>query len=287
MRFPSSIPRVLLLTVMLSAALLLTAFPGGGPDDGREGNRLYEREAYEDAATAYRRGLSRFGAPGIDPVYWGLQHNLGSALYQLEQHIDAGTAFADALRHAPTDADFARSAYNAGNAAFAQEDREAALAFYRRALLADPTNEDARYNYEYVKRELDSGAGPDDPDEDEDAGEEPDAEGEPGEAQPEPADPDDDGEDEAEGQEGDQDDERDDEHGDAADEGPPDAGDLAEGMGDSPQGAPPSEPLNERQPMSPEEAQRILQALELDERNVLRDALRRSLEDPREVEKDW
>lgn len=287
MRFPLPISGMLLLTMLLGATLFLAAFPNSGPDDGREGNRLYERAAYEDAATAYRRGLSRFGEPATDPVYWGLQHNLGSALYQLEQHVDASAVFADALRYAPSDVDFAYSAYNAGNAAFAQEDREAALAFYRRALLADPTNEDARYNYEYVKRELESSAGPDDPGEDEESDEEPDAESEPGETQPEAADPEGEGEDEAEGPEGEQDEEREDERGEATDEGPPNAGDLTEGMGDRPQDAQPTEPLDERQPMSPEEAQRILQALELDERDVLREALRRALEDPREVEKDW
>ncbi len=288
MRFlPATLP-ALLLTVLLGAVLLgaaplLVAFPGGGPDDGREGNRHYEREAYEDAAAAYRRGLSRFGEPTTDPVYWGLQHNLGSALHQLEQFTDAGTAFADALRHAPSDTDFSRSAYNAGNTAVAQEDREAALAFYRRALLTDPTNEDARYNYEFVKRELDSAAGPDDTGEEEEPGEDSDAEGEPGEAQPEPTDPTEDGDAEADSGDG----EREDERGEPTDDGPPDTGDQAEGAGERPQGTQPSEPLSERQPMSPAEAQRILQALELDERNVLREALQRALEDPREADKDW
>jgi len=280
---PALLRTVLLGAVLLGAALLLVAFPGSGPDDGREGNRHYEREAYEDAAAAYRRGLSRFGAPSSAPLYWGLQHNLGSALHQLEQYTDAGTAFANALRHAPSDTDFARSAYNAGNTAVAQDDREAALAFYRRALLADPTNADARYNYEFVKRELDSAAGPDDTGENEEPGDESDAEGEPGEAQPEPTEPTEDGDADANRGDG----ERQDERGEPTDDGPPDAGDQAKGAGERPQDTQPSEPLDERRPMSQAEAQRILQALELDERNVLREALRRTLEDPREADKDW
>lgn len=275
-------PLSVLLTLLLGALVLLTAFPDGGPGDGREGNRHYEREAYEDAVAAYRRGLSRYGEPTTDAVYWGLQHNLGSALHQLTQYADAGTAFAEALRHAPSDPDFARSAYNAGNTAYAQEDRDAALAFYRRALLADPTNADARYNYEFVKRALDSG-GPDDAGEEEDPGDASDADGEPGEAQPNPADAAEDGETDADSRDGTPEDER----GEPTDEGPPDAGDQAEGTGDRPQDTQPPRPLEERQPMSPEEAQRILQALELDERDVLREALQRALEDPRAAEKDW
>jgi len=270
------------LSVALAAILLLTGFPGGGPGDGREGNRHYAAEAYEEATAAYQRGLSRFAEPARDDVYAGLQNNLGAALHQLRQFEDAGDAFAQALLHAPTDDAFTRSAYNAGNTAFQQEEREAALDFYRRALLADPTNADARYNYEFVKREMD-GAGPDDaPDDSQE-----DEDGTPEDAQPEPAPPDiapdglpdDDGNGDADG--------GDDQPGDPDLNGLPDQGGQVPGDGSMAQDEELREQLGERAELSPDEARRILQALQLDELDVLRDALRRELSDPQEEEKDW
>ena len=64
-------------------------------------------------------------------------------------------AAAPASVAAADDEAFSRAAYNAGNTAFTVEDGQRALAFYRRALLADPANDDARFNYEFVKRQLD------------------------------------------------------------------------------------------------------------------------------------
>ncbi|MDX1531714.1 MAG: tetratricopeptide repeat protein, partial [Rhodothermales bacterium] len=48
----------------------------------------------------------------------------------------------------------AAARYNAGNAAARQQAFEAALDHYRRALLLRPDFEDARYNWELVRRQL-------------------------------------------------------------------------------------------------------------------------------------
>ena len=124
-----------------------------GADEGRRGNSLYADGTYGEAASAYRSGLSRIDDEA-GSLATGLWNNLGAALHQLEQYEDAASAFQQAIDAAATPAHRARALYNAGNNAAAQKNLEAALDFYRKALLANPGYEDARFNYEYVKREM-------------------------------------------------------------------------------------------------------------------------------------
>lgn len=131
-------------------ALLLT---GSGPaDEGRRGNEHYEAGNYAAAAEAYRAALDALDREAGARAT-GLWNNLGAALHQLERYDEAADAFEQALEAAETPAHRARALYNAGNNAEAQQQTEAALDFYREALLADPTHDDARFNYEYLQRE--------------------------------------------------------------------------------------------------------------------------------------
>ena len=120
---------------------------------GREGNSHLKAEAFEEASTAFQNGLTEYSSNRqVDDTYYGLQHNLGVSLFRQEDFEQAQAAFDAALAHAPSDLERARAAYNAGNNAFQSQAAEAALAHYRDALLANPEDEDAKFNYEFVKR---------------------------------------------------------------------------------------------------------------------------------------
>lgn len=139
--------------------LVLGLFADDGADEGRRGNALYRQGAYAEAAQAYRTGLDgRDGA--ADAITSALWNNLGMALYRAEDLSGARGAFERALATAPSTSDSVRALYNAGNAAFAQDSLDAALDRYRRALLNDPSHENARYNYEYVKRQQTKASSP-------------------------------------------------------------------------------------------------------------------------------
>ena len=145
-------------------ALLLFTVPAGARE-GREGNTRFAEGLFEDAAERYRAGLARAdGTTGAVPS--GLLNNLGSALFEQEGFAEAQNAFEAALAAAVEPADRARAAYNAGNALAAQENIEAALGFYRQALLARPDFPDARFNYELYKRLLEEQTPPEQPDDD-------------------------------------------------------------------------------------------------------------------------
>jgi len=139
------------MRLLIGLALLLLLLADDGSRQGRRGNAAYRAGRYAEAAEHYRQGLLLTQDPA---TRFGLQHNLGAALLRLGQAGTARSTLDAALRMAPDDAARARAAYNAGNAAFAEGDLQAALYYYRTALLADPDFEDARFNYEYILRHL-------------------------------------------------------------------------------------------------------------------------------------
>ena len=139
------------MTVRLALlALFLFTVPAGARE-GRRANALYGESQFEEAVAVYREGLARSEAAGT--VYADLLNNLGCALYEQEDFVEAQASFEAALAAALTPEGRARAAFNAGNAAAQQQNFEAALGFYRRALLARPDYVEAAFNYEYLKRQ--------------------------------------------------------------------------------------------------------------------------------------
>lgn len=129
-------------------------------DRAAEGNRLYEQGQYEAAASKYNEGL--IDAPA-SPL---LQFNLGDALYKEGKFAEAIAAFAKAASSGET-AWVARANYNMGDAFYrlgaAAEEKEPqaaigsyeqALAAYRRGMVADSADQDAKFNHEFVEWKL-------------------------------------------------------------------------------------------------------------------------------------
>ncbi|PSQ94432.1 MAG: hypothetical protein BRD30_00180 [Bacteroidetes bacterium QH_2_63_10] len=146
--------------MMARAALILLLFGlfgDTGPEQGREGNALFEQEKYAAAAAAYRAGLDAL-ADTTGAVYAGLQNNLGLALHRQDRLDAARAAFRQARRAATTDAERVRILFNTANVAAEMGDRAVALQHYKRVLLLNPKHEAARFNYEYLKRQSDDGS---------------------------------------------------------------------------------------------------------------------------------
>lgn len=136
----------------LLIALFLFTVPAGARE-GNDGNVRYTDGLFDEAAVLYRAGLDR-SEETTGAVQSGLLNNLGCALYEQQQFAEAQTAFEAALVAAIEPEDRARAAYNAGNALAQQQNFEAALGLYRQALLARPDFYEAKFNYEYLKRQL-------------------------------------------------------------------------------------------------------------------------------------
>lgn len=264
---------LVLMYRIFSVLLVITWIAGDGDKEGRTGNRLYAEEQYARAAEAYQHGLAALSENAPRMLRYGLLNNLGAALLKSGDADAAGDAFSRALASAPERTDVARTSYNAGNAAFAGEDLETALEHYRQSLLADPENEDAKFNYEFVKRRLDQmqqnqpDQGGQQNNQNESEQERNEEDGSQNQQQDQDQDQNQPREDDEEGQGGRQDEQDSEQQRNEEREGQPDA--------------PPS-----GSQMSEEQAQQILDALRAEEEQLLRE-VQRPKSRPRQVDKDW
>jgi Ca-activated chloride channel family protein len=159
LRRPASRQRAAALLVVLCLPLLVGWFDPPG-DRAAEGNTLYDAGKYEDAAGKYGEGL--IDAPA-SPL---LQFNLAAALYKQGKYDEAIAALAKVA--ATGEAQWvARANYNMGNAHYrlgsnaetsdpqaAIKGYEEALACYKRSMVADAADRDAKLNHEFVARKL-------------------------------------------------------------------------------------------------------------------------------------
>ncbi len=150
--------RIAVVLLLLMPGLVGWFDPPG--DRAAEGNRLYDAGKYDDAAVKYGDGL--VDAPD-SPL---LQFNRAAALYKQEKYSDA-IASLTKVAASGDPAWAARAAFNLGNAYYrlganaadkepqtAIASYEQALAAYRRAMGADPSDPDPKYNHELVTQKL-------------------------------------------------------------------------------------------------------------------------------------
>lgn len=238
--------------------ILALAFfgPGDGKKKGRRANALYERDQFIEAAGLFRDGIFDIQENGPGSVHAGLLNNLGASLFRQGEYEQAAAAFSGSFRMSPTVEESVRANYNAGNALAMQQELQGALDHYRSALLSDPDDENAKFNYEFVKRQLE-------------------------EQQQRQQDQNQDSEQQ---QDQNQDNSEQNEQQDNSE-----SNDQQEQDQQPPENQDPSESeQQQRNPeeLSPEEAQRILQALENEEEQLLRQ-IQKMKTRPRRVEKDW
>src|SRR5690606_26423612 len=115
---------------------------------------MYEDDQFAEASVAFQAGLNRFADETPATVRSNLLNNQGAAYYRNEEPESAQNAFINSVAMAENVSEQTRGSYNAGNAAYAGGSKQLSADFFRQALLLDPDNEDARFNYEFVKRQL-------------------------------------------------------------------------------------------------------------------------------------
>ena len=131
-----------------------TLFAADGAREGGEGNAHYRKGAYAAAIQAYESGLAERDRHEASELTSALWNNLGLALHRADSTEKAMSIFQNALATAPGPEAKSRAAYNAGTAAAQAGHDEAALGRLRQALLANPGHERARFNFEFIKREI-------------------------------------------------------------------------------------------------------------------------------------
>ena len=112
-----------------------------------KGKKAYEEGHYDEARIYYEHILKNRKKDN------GAQFGLGVTAYQQKDMETAARALNNAMNS--NDKSLASKAmYNLGNMFRDQQKMEESLAFYRKAIELDPTDEDAKVNYELLKQVL-------------------------------------------------------------------------------------------------------------------------------------
>lgn len=134
--------RKLLIVIMMLLPLLADA--QADRRDVRAGNRKFRKGEFKESEIDYRKAVLK------DSASVKAQYNLASSLYRQEDYEGAGKAL-ESVGGQTADPDFH---YNAGNVALKMEDYAKAVEEFRRSLLMNPSDLDAKENYIYAKKML-------------------------------------------------------------------------------------------------------------------------------------
>ncbi len=139
----------------LFAGLLLAGLLSGsqplwsqaGREKVLEGNRNFSKEDYDKALELYREALQE------SPDSPAIRFNLGDAFFKQEEMEDAADSFSQALQSEDPEIK-SRAQYNLGNSLFRQGKLQESLSAYREALKLAPGDRDAKHNLEFVLKQL-------------------------------------------------------------------------------------------------------------------------------------
>lgn len=115
----------------------------------RKGNTHYETGNFIDAEINYKKALAK-NADLLEA-----QFNLGDALVKQERFDEALEAFEKVSASTEDQNLKANALHNKGNVLLSQQDLEGAIESYKDALRINPKDQETRYNYAYVKNLLD------------------------------------------------------------------------------------------------------------------------------------
>jgi len=110
-----------------------------------DGNRMYRDKKYSDAEASYRKALEK-----NKELQQGA-FNLGDALYQQERFGEAAEQYALSASRTSDPKIKAQAFHNLGNAMLKGKKIEESIAAYKNALKLNPNDADTKYNLEYAK----------------------------------------------------------------------------------------------------------------------------------------
>ena len=255
----------------------------------RNGNTSYEKGNFIDAEINYKKALDK------NSNLLEAQFNLGDALVKQERFDEALDAFEKVSISTEDQNLKANALHNKGNVLLSQQDLEGAIESYKDALRINPKDHETRYNYAYVKKLLDEQQQQQNQDQDQDEDNQEDNKEEDKEQNKDGNDQEDqknegsenkdqensENEDEKQDQQDEGDNNNDETEQDQQDKGQTDGEDSnQENQGELPK------PRENK--LSPEEAQRLLDALNQQEEKVQDKMKKHKLKGAKvKIEKDW
>lgn len=135
---------IFIVAMMFIPSLILAQ---SGRKQVTEGNKLYEQKKYDEANNKYRDALVN------NPENPLIHFNIGNTQYQKKKYEEAMKDFEKSLS---TDDILtqSKSYYNMGNTLYRAGDLPKSILAYTEALRLNPADEDAKYNLEFVRAKL-------------------------------------------------------------------------------------------------------------------------------------
>jgi tetratricopeptide (TPR) repeat protein len=221
-----------------------------------KGNDLVEESRFDEAAEIYRDEALKRPENGI------LQRNLAGALARSQQMEEALASYSQALRFAATDRERSLALYDLGNSLALAGQTQAALEAYAEAMLLAPEDLDIKHNFEYLLLQ----------------------------SQQQQQGQDQQPQDQQQDQEGDEGDNQQDQPQQGEQEQPQDQqqqGEQQPEPQESPEQQQQMSPTDPIDGMDPEDAQRLLDAMLEEEKELQAQLAKRQIKESKNVEKDW
>lgn len=114
----------------------------------RKGNSLYENGKYADAETEYRKALDKNKASFLG------NYNLGGALYRQQKYDDAIREYKESVSKSNDKSEQANAYHNLGNSLIKAQQYGEAVDAFKKSLKLKPDDEDTRYNLAYAQAML-------------------------------------------------------------------------------------------------------------------------------------
>jgi Ca-activated chloride channel family protein len=114
----------------------------------RKGNGAFEDGRYQQAEIEYRKALEKA------PLSGKADYNLGNALYKQKQYDAAATKYAALVENGKDKQELNRYYYNLGNALFENRKYQESVEAYKNALRKDPRDLDAKHNLQLAMKML-------------------------------------------------------------------------------------------------------------------------------------
>lgn len=146
------------VTAFLSVLCCVSALAQTDRREVRAGNRQFRKGSWRNAEIEYRKAQAK------DSLSFAANYNLAAALYRQDNFDEAGKSLERLKEVAPASRNASDYYYNLGNVAVGKKDWQAAVDAYKRSLLLNPGDLDAKENYAYAKEMLknEGGGGGDD-----------------------------------------------------------------------------------------------------------------------------
>jgi Ca-activated chloride channel homolog len=136
-----------LLIYILALFFTADAVAQSGRKYVREGNKLYNEKRYRDADSLYREGLK-------DTASYKSVFNLGDALYKQGKYKEAADYFNSVVQKHQDKNIKQQAWHNIGNCYLESKNYKESVEAYKNALRLNPTDEDTRYNLAYAQQKL-------------------------------------------------------------------------------------------------------------------------------------